>query len=69
MLVVSILAGIVGSLGSIACGVGVLFTLFYAQCVIGHALGQTVVQQGMAANAYPPEPISPTNYGPPPTYQ
>ncbi|KPV49301.1 hypothetical protein SE17_33435 [Kouleothrix aurantiaca] len=63
MLVVAILASFVGGLGAIACGVGALFTGFYAQCVIGHALGQTVVQQGMAAE---PAPVS---YGPPPTYQ
>jgi hypothetical protein len=39
-LVVGILAGLVAQLGLIACGVGVLFTLFYAYCVQGHALGQ-----------------------------
>lgn len=64
VLVVSILAGLVGGLGAIACGVGALFTGFYAQCVIGHALGQTVVQQGMASPAAPQY-----NYGPPPSYQ
>ncbi|HJZ47366.1 MAG TPA: DUF4013 domain-containing protein [Roseiflexaceae bacterium] len=64
LLVVGILAGFVGSLGAIACGVGVLFTSFYAQCVIGYALGQTIVQVG--ATAQPPIPPS---YGPPPTYQ
>lgn len=65
LLVVSILAGLVGGLGAIACGVGALFTSFYAQCVIGHALGQTVAQQGMAGTDTPP----PYSYGPPPTYQ
>src|SRR5436853_84862 len=40
LLLVVILAGIVGGLGGIACGVGALFTTFYAQCVVGHALGQ-----------------------------
>lgn len=40
VLVTSILAGVVGSLGIIACGVGILFTLFYAYCVQGHAIGQ-----------------------------
>ncbi|MBK9943882.1 MAG: DUF4013 domain-containing protein [Kouleothrix sp.] len=64
LLVVSILAGLVGGLGAIACGVGALFTSFYGQCVIGHALGQTAVQQGMATPA-----AAPYNYGPPPTYQ
>lgn len=66
VLVVSILAGFVGGLGAIACGIGALFTGFYAQCVIGHALGQTVVQQGMVSAAPPQQPY---NYGPPPTYQ
>jgi hypothetical protein len=61
LLVVVILAGFVGSLGSIACGVGLLFTYFYAQCVIGYALGQTIVQVGGATQ--------PPSYGPPPTYQ
>jgi hypothetical protein len=61
LLVVGILAGIVGSLGSIACGVGLLFTSFYAYCVIGFALGQTLLQTGGAAQ--------PPSYGPPPTYQ
>jgi hypothetical protein len=63
LLLVIILAGFVGGLGAIACGVGALFTSFYAQCVIGHALGQTVSQVGMAGGATPP------SYGPPPTYQ
>lgn len=61
VLVVSILAGLVGSLGAIACGVGALFTLFYAQCVVGHAIGQTAVQQGMAVAAAPTY-----SYDPPP---
>ena len=42
---VSLLAGLAAGLGVIAFGVGVLFTSFYAQCVVGHALGQTVAQQ------------------------
>jgi hypothetical protein len=64
LLLVVILAGFVGGLGAIACGVGLLFTSFYAQCVIGHALGQTVTQLGTSgASPQPP------NYGPPPTYQ
>ena len=64
LLLVVILAGFVGSLGIIACGIGVLFTSFYAQCVLGHALGQTVAQLGMAGGVTPPP-----SYGPPPTYQ
>jgi len=68
LLLVIILAGLVGSLGAIACGVGVLFTSFYAQCVIGHALGQTVGQLGMLGGATDPS-APPPSYGPPPTYQ
>ncbi len=44
LLVTAILAGMVGGLGIIACGVGVLFTAFYSYCVIGHALGQVARQ-------------------------
>ena len=62
LFVISLLAGLVASLGLIACGVGVLFTTVYAQIVIGHALGQTVVQQGLAAPQAPPT----YSYGPPP---
>jgi hypothetical protein len=63
LLLVAILAGLVASLGLIACGVGVLFTGFYAQAVIGHALGQTMRQLGLGQYAAPP-----TSYGAPPTY-
>jgi hypothetical protein len=45
LLLTAILAGIAASLGLIACGVGVLFTGFYANLVIGHALGQIIVKQ------------------------
>lgn len=62
LLVVSLLAGVAASLGLIACGFGMLFTTVYAQIVIGHALGQTVVQQGMAGPQTPPA----YSYGPPP---
>lgn len=71
ILVVSILAGLVASLGVIACGVGVLFTGFYANCVIGHAIGQVMQrifppQQPVYAvpGVYGPPP----GYGPPPSY-
>lgn len=40
VLVTNILAGVVGSVGLIACGIGVIFTAFYSYCVMGHALGQ-----------------------------
>ena len=61
LLLVVVLAGFVGSLGVIACGVGVLFTSFYAQCVIGHSLGQTVAQLGGLGDMTQPPP--------PPMYQ
>jgi len=64
LLVVGILANFVAGLGLIACGVGVLFTAFYAQSVLGYALGQTLVQVAGAA-----QPPAPPSYGPPPTYQ
>ncbi len=57
VLLVTFLSGFVGSAGMIACGIGILFTTFYAQCVNGHALGQTIAQQGMMNR--PPE----TPYG------
>lgn len=63
LLVVAIIAGFVASLGLIACGIGVLFTSFYAQCVIGHALGQTIRQLNPSTYTAPP-----ASYGPPPTY-
>ena len=66
ILVVGILAGLAaGLLGVIACGVGVLFTGFYAQCVIGHAIGQAMQR------IFPPQqPVyaAPGYYGPPPGY-
>lgn len=66
LLLVVILAGIVGGLGGIACGVGALFTTFYAQCVVGHALGQVVAQQGAVSSF---DQAVPPSYGPPPSYQ
>ena len=40
VLVISLLAGVVTNLGVVACGVGVLFTMFYAMLVNAHAYGQ-----------------------------
>ena len=63
--VVSSRAGLIAGLGVIACGIGVLFTAFYAQCVIGHAIGQAMQR------IFPPQqPVyaAPDYYGPPPGY-
>lgn len=65
-LLVTLLAGIVGGLGIIACGIGVVFTAFYSYLVMGHALGQTVAQQGLIGSAYS---TTPPSYNPPPSYQ
>ena len=40
VLVISLLAGIVSGIGFVACGIGVLFTAFYAMLVNGYAYGQ-----------------------------
>ncbi len=63
LLLVQILAGFVASLGIIACGIGVLFTAFISYCILGHALGQTIVGQGLVGAVQ-----QPPGYGPPPTY-
>lgn len=39
-LLVTLVASLMASLGVILCIVGLLFTQFYAQCVMGHAYGQ-----------------------------
>lgn len=67
LLLVIILAGIVGGLGIIACGIGVIFTAFYSYLVMGHALGQTIVQEGLMGSTYSTPPPSYTP--PPPSYQ
>ncbi|HMO58508.1 MAG TPA: DUF4013 domain-containing protein [Roseiflexaceae bacterium] len=56
VLVVSILAGLVASLGIIACGIGVLFTSMLSYCFLGHALGQAARAEivGVSAESYPP---------------
>ncbi len=53
---VYLLCALVGGLGSIACGIGALFTLVYSQAAFGHVLGQIIVQMGGmgAANQMPP---------------
>jgi len=62
---VAILASFVGGLGVIACGVGVIFTGFYGQCVVGHALGQTVAKQNPTLNPYTTQQMPPVDYNPP----
>jgi hypothetical protein len=64
-ILVVILAGIVGQLGIIACGVGVLFTIFYAQAVGGHMLGQLIVKLGLLGNPYATQQVPPIDYNPP----
>jgi hypothetical protein len=63
-LLVIIVARILASFGIIACGIGVLFTMFWATVTMGHILGQVVAQ------ANPPAAAA-TGYGdytpPPPT--
>ena len=65
LLLMAIVANFVGGLGSIALFVGVFFTAFYSQCVFGHALGQTMAQQGGVPIQQPQAPT----YTPPPTFQ
>jgi hypothetical protein len=64
LLLVAILAGLVSQLGLIACGVGILFTAFYAQCVNGHALGQLVAKLGLMGNPYATQQVPPIDYPP-----
>lgn len=46
MFVVYLLASLVGMLGTIACGVGALFTTFFGMVAFFHALGQVTKQMG-----------------------
>lgn len=59
------LAGIAAQLGLIACGVGVLFTLTYAQFVNGHALGQAMRATGLMPAASTSGTFDPPPYNPP----
>ena len=66
LLLVGILAQLVaGVVGGIACGVGTLFTGFYAMCVQGHALGQTVAKENPTLNPYTTQQMPPVDYNPP----
>lgn len=69
LILVAILASIVGQLGAIACGVGALFTLAYAQFVNGHALGQTMIKLGMGSTAMGEYSAPTTPLDPPPAYR
>jgi hypothetical protein len=45
IILVQILAGLVASMGLLACGVGIIFTGAFAQCVVGAALGLTMAER------------------------
>lgn len=65
LLLIGILAQTVGSLGLLACFVGILFTAPIGYYAMGHALGQTVAKEGMVSGGYSEVPPPYT----PPTYQ
>lgn len=48
---VIIVARIVASFGIIACGIGILFTMFWATLTMGHILGQLVRETGLGPAA------------------
>jgi hypothetical protein len=52
LLLAQILAGMASMLGILACGVGVLFTAAYAQCVSGVALGLTIAEERQQRGAH-----------------
>ncbi len=54
---VIIVARILASLGVIACGIGILFTMFWATVTMGHILGQ------LWAQTNPPAAAAATGYG------
>jgi hypothetical protein len=55
-----LLCGIIASAGSIAFGVGALFTTVYSQAVFGHLLGQKARQNMVPAGDYGYTPPTPT---------
>lgn len=59
VLLVAFLAGILASLGVIACFVGVIFTQFIAFVVNGHAIGQAMRQRGMIPQVTQPGYVPP----------
>jgi hypothetical protein len=52
-----IVASLVASLGTIACVIGVVFTMVYAMAINGHLWGQAYVVSGADAPAAPAEPL------------
>jgi hypothetical protein len=63
----ALLGGLIGSLGSIACGIGLIFTLPFGQAIYAHVLGQAARQLG--GSAVPFAQTTPPTYTPPPTFQ
>ncbi len=51
VLLLTLVAGLIGSLGSIACGVGLLFTMFYANLIMGYLFGAAYRQSTAPAAA------------------
>jgi hypothetical protein len=70
LLLVYILCQIVGQAGAILCGIGLFFTIPYAQAVFAHILAQVVAQNGGLQGSFggPPPSYTPPSYTPP-TYQ
>lgn len=59
LILVALVASLLAGVGVIACGVGVLFTSFYAYLVMGHALGQVLPQLFPRDDYRPPSGIPP----------
>ena len=51
VLLLTLVAGLIGSLGTIACGVGLLFTMFYANLIMGSLFGAAYRQSTAPASA------------------
>jgi hypothetical protein len=56
-----IVASLVGSLGTIACVIGVLFTMVYSMAINGHLWGQAYLDSSSASPAAPAEPLPVAN--------
>jgi hypothetical protein len=64
----ALVGSLVGSLGSIACGIGMIFTLPFGQAIYAHVLGQAASRLSGGAPVNFGQPTPPT-YTPPPTFQ